>query len=390
MNHGDMERSMQDRLNTALSALSSGSIREYTALARRKQGCILLTLGEPDCATSPEICDRVTEALQNGETHYIENAGSAYLRRAVSDYERERHGLFYAPDEIVMTAGATGALFAALCGILNPGDEVIVPIPAFVLYEQIIRLCRGVFVPLDTSETEFRIDAAALEGRITPRTKAIILNSPNNPTGCVYGEDSLEAVRRAVSDRAIFVISDEVYRELCDTAAYRSIAEFTDLRDRVLVAQSFSKTFAMTGWRLGYLMCDASVRQSLVLIHQYSTVSVPAPFERAAAYALTVDPSPFRQRCAERQAYVLSRLCDMGLPAVSPQGGFYVFADISEFDMTSAEFCTRMIAEAGVAAVPGLCFGSDRHIRISVCASDTDLREGTERMAQFLHSLRGG
>lgn len=137
-------------------------------------------------------------------------------------------------------------------------------------------------------------------------------------------------------------------------------------------------------------MCDASVRQSLVLIHQYSTVSVPAPFERAAAYALTVDPSPFRQRCAERQAYVLSRLCDMGLPAVSPQGGFYVFADISEFDMTSAEFCTRMIAEAGVAAVPGLCFGSDRHIRISVCASDTDLREGTERMAQFLHGLRGG
>ena len=376
-----------EALNTALYRAKRSAIREFSRLAGETPGCMALTLGEPDFDTPRLICDAVFDAFAAHETHYIENNGVAALRERIASYEKEKNGLNYGADEVIVTIGATEALFVALFGILNPGDEVIVPTPAFVLYEEIINLCRAVFVPLDTTDDGFQIDPKKLAERVTPRTKAIILNTPNNPTGCVYNAASLNAVREAVAGKPIFVICDDVYRQLIYTESYHSFAEFRELKEQILVVQSFSKPYAMTGWRVGYLLSDASVRERLALLHQFVVVSAPAPFQRACVAALDYDPSPLRETYRKRRGYVLGRLAEMGLQAQEPQGAFYVFPSIEKYRLSSSEFCMRMIREAGLAATPGFCFGSDKHIRLSYCYSDALLEEGLNRLQRFLKEL---
>ena len=375
-------------LNEAVYGAKRSAIREFSKLAGKTPGCIALTLGEPDFATPQPVCDAVPEALAAGQTHYIDNNGTYALREAVARFEREKNGMDYTPDEVILTAGATEALFVALFGILNPGDEVIVPTPAFVLYEQIIGLCRGVFVPYDTAPDGFQLDADRLRALITRRTKAIVLNSPNNPTGCVYNESSLQAVHDAVQGRGIFVICDDVYRQLNYSGGYHSFAEFRGLRQQILLVQSFSKPYAMTGWRMGYLLSDASVKERLELLHQFMVVSTPAPFQTACIRALGCDVTPMLETYRARRSYVLQRLRDMQLPVCTPDGAFYVFPSIREFGLTSAEFCTRMIREAGLAATPGSCFGAEGYIRLTYCYGNDQLREGLDRLEQFVRALR--
>ena len=376
------------QLNEAVYGAKRSAIREFSKLANRTPGCIALTLGEPDFATPQPVCDAVPEALAAGQTHYIDNNGTYALREAVARFEREKNGMDYTPDEVILTAGATEALFVALFGILNPGDEVIVPTPAFVLYEQIIGLCRGVFVPYDTAPDGFQLDADRLRALITPRTKAIVLNSPNNPTGCVYNESSLQDVHDAVQGRDIFVICDDVYRQLNYSGSYHSFAEFRDLRQQILLVQSFSKPYAMTGWRVGYLLSDASVKERLELLHQFMVVSTPAPFQTACIRALGCDVTPMLETYRARRSYVLQRLRDMQLPVCTPDGAFYVFPSIQEFGLPSAEFCTRMIREAGLAATPGSCFGAEGYIRLTYCYGNEQLREGLDRLERFVRALR--
>ncbi|MCR4817478.1 MAG: aminotransferase class I/II-fold pyridoxal phosphate-dependent enzyme, partial [Fretibacterium sp.] len=217
---------IQDRLNTAIYGAKRSPIREFSKLAAQTPDCVRLTLGEPDFETPEPIRQAVNAALARGETHYIENNGTAELREKIAAFEKKRHGLEYSPNEVIVTVGATEAIFAALFGMLNPGDEVIVPIPAFVLYERIISLCRAVFVPLDTREDDFQIDQKKLTNLLSPRTKAIILNSPNNPTGCILNNKSLNSVREAVQGKDIFVLCDDVYNQLCYMDSYHSFAEF--------------------------------------------------------------------------------------------------------------------------------------------------------------------
>ncbi len=379
---------MRDRLNSALFEARHSAIREFSLLARKTPGCIALTLGEPDVPTEESVCGQLQAALEAGETHYIENNGSPDLRRAIAEFERDKNGMDYSPDEVIVTAGATGALFTALFGILDPGDQVIVPIPAFGLYREIITLCRGEFVPLYTGEDGFQISPERLEAVLTPRTKAIILNSPNNPTGVVYNRESLETVKRAAAKRRIFVICDDVYRQLVYTDSYHSFAEYRGLRDRILVAQSFSKPYAMTGWRMGYLLADKAVKERLELIHQYTVVSTPSLFQRPAVRALKTSAAAFVAACRRRRDVALGRLSEIGLPVTKPEGAFYVFPDISAFGLSSADFCRRMISEAGLAATPGFCFGDDSRIRLSVCAPDEDLREGMRRLGCFIEHLK--
>lgn len=376
------------QLNEAVYGAKRSAIREFSKLANRTPGCIALTLGEPDFATPQPVCDAVPEALAAGQTHYIDNNGTYALREAVARFEREKNGMDYTPDEVILTAGATEALFVALFGILNPGDEVIVPTPAFVLYEQIIGLCRGVFVPYDTAPDGFQLDADRLRALITRRTKAIVLNSPNNPTGCVYNESSLQAVHDAVQGRGIFVICDDVYRQLNYSGGYHSFAEFRGLRQQILLVQSFSKPYAMTGWRMGYLLSDASVKERLELLHQFMVVSTPAPFQTACIRALGCDVTPMLETYRARRSYVLQRLRDMQLPVCTPDGAFYVFPSIQEFGLPSAEFCTRMIREAGLAATPGSCFGAEGYIRLTYCYGNEQLREGLDRLERFVRALR--
>lgn len=379
---------MKNRLNSAVYSARRSAIREFSALAAKTPGCIRLTLGEPEFDTPAPVRAAVGEALDAGETHYIANNGAPALREKIAAFEREKHGLDYAPEEIIVTVGATEALFAALFGILDPGDEVIIPAPAFVLYEEIVKLCRGVPVFLDTAPEDFQIDGEKLRALLSPKTKALILNSPNNPTGCVLSSDSLEAVYDAVKDRDIFVICDDVYRQLVYTGDYHSFSEYRALRDRLLVVQSFSKPYAMTGWRMGYLLADKAVKDRLELVHQYMVTSTPAPFQRAAIRALDWDCAPMRETYRRRRDTVLARLAALGLSTAKPQGAFYVFPSVARFGLCSAEFCTRMIREAGLAAVPGACFGGEGHIRLSYCCGDEMLAEGLNRLEGFIKTLK--
>jgi len=378
---------MQDKLNAALYTAKRSAIREFSKKAAATPDCVRLTLGEPDFATPAPVCEAVGTALSLGETHYIENNGSLALREAIAAFEREHNGMDYVPDEIIVTAGATEALFCALFGVLNPGDEVIIPTPAFVLYEQIVNLCRGVFVPLDTTADGFQISPEKLEALITPRTKAIVLNSPNNPTGCVLNRRSLDAVYRAVKDRDIFVVCDDVYRRLVYDTEYHSFAEYRDLRNRLLVVQSFSKPYAMTGWRMGYLMADRPVKERLELVHQFAVVSSAAPFQQACIEALRYDPAPMLAEYAERRAYVLRRLGEMGLSVHTPEGAFYVFPSVKKYGMSSTAFCERLLNEAHVAITPGSAFGGEGFVRISYCCAMDVLEKGLERLEGFLRSL---
>ena len=381
---------MKDRLNAAVYGIAPSAIREFSRLAAQTPGCVRLTLGESDFDTPGPVCAAVDEALAAGETHYIENAGTARLREKIAAFEREKNGLPYAAEDVIVTLGATQALFTALFSILNPGDEVIVPMPGFVLYERIVGLCRGAFVPLDTSPDGFQIRPERLEALISPRTKAIILNSPNNPTGCVYDKASLEAVRKAVRGREIFVICDDVYRQLCYGAEYHSFAEFQELRAQIIVAQSFSKPYAMTGWRMGYLLADGPIRERLMLVHQFMVTSAPAPFQRACEAALECDPGEMVEEYRRRRDYVLARLREMGLKTATPEGAFYAFPSIEKYGMDSTRFCTRLLREAGVAVTPGVCFGADGYVRISYCCAMDQLREGLDRMARFVRALEEG
>lgn len=378
---------MRDRMNTSVFDLRRSAIREFARLAKETPGCISLTLGEPDFDTPRPVIEQAKLSLDNHETHYIENNGLRELRESIAAYETKAHGFTCDQSQVIVTAGATEALFTALMGIINPGDEVIIPTPAFVLYEEIIKLCRGIPVHLDTSKSSFQICGKQLEGLITDRTKAIVLNTPNNPTGTILNSESLEAVHQAALKNDLFVICDDVYRQLIYTDGYHSFTEFTDVRDRTILVQSFSKPYAMTGWRMGYLIADAQIKERLELIHQFSVVSTPAPFQKAAITALDFDPVELKETYARRRAYMLKRLNDMGLDVPEPQGAFYMFPSIARFGMDSATFCRRMISEAGLAATPGFCFGSDDHIRLTYCYSDSQLKEGLDRLEKFIGML---
>ena len=378
---------MLNRLNAAVYDVKRSAIREFSRMAKETPGCIGLTLGEPDFDTPISVREAAKLALDCGDTHYIDNTGTLELRTAIADFEREKNGMDYSPDEVIVTVGATEALFTALFGILNPGDEVIVPTPAFGLYESIIALCRGTFVALPTENNAFQISREMIESAITPRTKAIILNSPNNPTGIVYTPETLRNIHDAVADKEIFVLCDDVYRQLVYADEYHSFAEFRDLRQQIMVIQSFSKPYAMTGWRVGYLLCDLPVKKELEKVHQFSVVSAASTSQRACVEALKNDPAPMRETYRRRRDFALKRLSEMGLDVCKPEGAFYLFPSIEKFGMDSADFCTRMIHEAGLAATPGFCFGSDRHIRLTYCYSDEELAEGLNRLERFIRSL---
>ncbi|MBP5756147.1 MAG: pyridoxal phosphate-dependent aminotransferase [Spirochaetales bacterium] len=375
---------MKEKLNSAVYGLKKSAIREFSRLAKETPGCIALTLGEPDFDTPSPIRLAAEQSLENHETHYIENSGLYLLRERIAHFEKEKHGFDCKAEQVIVTSGATEALFVALYGVLNPGDEVIIPTPAFVLYEEIVKLARGVTRHLDTSKDGFQITEKALRDLVTDKTKAIVLNSPNNPTGTILNEKSLKAVHDIAKEKDIFVICDDVYRELVYTDNYHSFCEFDDLKDRTFLVQSFSKPYAMTGWRMGYLISPPEIISSLALVHQFVVVSTASPFQKAAITALDFDPVELKKTYAKRRAYMLGRLKNMGLDLPEPQGAFYMFPSIRRFGLDSATFCTRMIKEAGLAATPGFCFGSDDHIRLTYCYSDEHLKEGLNRLEKFL------
>ena len=372
-------------LNSNLTPLKRSAIRTYTELARSTPGCAMLTIGEPDSDTPECVKSAAWDALQGGQTHYAPNQGTAELRQAIAAFETER-GNPTVPEEVLVTVGSTQALFTALLGILNPGEEVIVPVPAFSLYETIIAIAGAKMVPLDVSKAGFQIQAEALRACITPKTKAIILNSPNNPTGVILNAHSVEAVRQAVQGKPIFVVSDNVYNML-SYAPCPDLSLCGELKEQMLLCQSFSKPYAMTGWRLGYLVCPKYVMERLLLLSAGIIAAVPTFVQSAGLAALREDVAPMRDTYRRRRDFVLRRLTEMGLSYPTPEGAFYVFPDIRKYGMTSDVFCTRLIREGRLAAVPGSCFGVDGYIRLSYCYGDDALKTGMDRLEAFLHTI---
>ena len=373
-------------LNQNLSTLKRSAIRVYTNLARETPDCAMLTIGEPDFDTPEAIKAAAVAALSANQTHYAPNQGTPALRKAIADFENAR-GNVTAPEQVLVTIGACHALFTALLGILNPGEEVIVPTPGFGLYETIATIAGAKTVPLDVTKTGFQIDADALNAAITPKTKAIILNSPCNPTGVVFSRESLANVKRAVLGKPIFVIADNVYNQLCYVNSCPDLSLDPELKDQLILCQSFSKPYAMTGWRVGYLTCPDYVMDRLLLLSAAEITAVPTFLQDAAVTALETDPAPMREVYRKRRDYVCARLRDMGLEFPEPEGAFYVFPSIEKFGMDSAAFCTRMIQEGKVAAVPGSCFGAEGYIRLSYCYSDQELKKGLDRMEAFLKNI---
>ena len=374
-------------LNHNLDKLKRSQIRLFTELARQTPDCAMLTIGEPDFDTPEEIKAAAVAALQAGQTHYAPNQGTARLRRAISQFETRR-GNPTDENQVLVTVGACQALYTALMGILNPGDEVIVPMPAFVLYESIITLAGAKLIPLDLKESNFQMEEAALKAAITPKTKAIILTSPNNPTGVILNKESLDIVKRNVLGKPIFVIADGVYNQLT-YAPCPDLNLDEEMKDQLILCQSFSKPYAMTGWRVGYLIAPKYVAQKLLLLSAATVTAVPTFIQEAAVTALETDPKPMVDTYKKRRDYVCTRLKEMGLPFPEPEGAFYVFPDISQFGLGSEEFCRKMITQAKVAAVPGSCFGTEGHIRISYCYCDEELKKGLDRMAGFIAQLKG-
>ena len=375
-------------MNGAVERLRLSGIRHFTALARETPGCVLLTLGEPEFDTPEPVKEQVLLSLSRNETHYPPNNGQPYLLEALSAAAAKR-GLHYRPEEIIVTCGATEALFSALTALLNPGDEVIIPTPAFGLYESITCLCRGNYVPLDVSGSHFQITGPALSKAVTARTKAIVLTSPNNPTGCVYTSETLALVAEIAKQTGIYVICDEVYRQLAYVDRELSFAVLHPaLREQTIVVDSFSKPYAMTGWRLGWLMADEPVKAQIQKVHQYAVSCAAAFTQRACVAALSEDISEMRERYRRRRDLVYGRLVEMGMEVAKPEGAFYIFPSIQQYGLDSETFCTRLIGESGLGLVPGVCFGAEGYVRLSYCYSEAELREGLDRLERFLKTLR--
>ena len=371
-------------LNSNLSTLQRSGIRQFTNLAKTVPDCVMLTIGEPDFSTPEEIKAAALTSLFQNRTHYAPNQGVEELRREIAVYECFR-GMLCKPEQVLITAGATGALFTALLGILNPGEEVIIPTPAFSLYETITTIAGGKAVALNTKADDFQITAEALARVISLKTKAIILNSPNNPTGTVLSAESLAAVKQAVMGKPIFVICDNVYSRL--SAPCPDLSTDEELKDQLFLCQSFSKPFAMTGWRVGYLIGPEDVMARLLLLHAAEVASIPTFLQDACIAALSTSPREMADIYAKRREFVCHRLTEMGLTFPKPEGAFYVFPDISRFGLSGEDFCKRMIREAKVAAVPGSCFGCEGHIRLSYACSDADLKKGLDRLEAFIRTL---
>lgn len=379
-------------MNKTVQELKPSGIRRFFDIAAEMENVISLTIGEPDFSTPWHIRQAGIKTLEDGKTWYSANAGMIRLREAIAAYCERHFSLSYDPkDEIIVTVGGSEAIDLSLRVLLQAGDEVLVPEPSFVCYAPLATLTGATAVPVVTTEKDsFRLTADALRAAITPRTKALIFPFPNNPTGGVMRREDLEAVAAVLRDTDIVVISDEIYGELTygDTP-HVSIAAIDGMKERTVRISGFSKAFAMTGWRLGYVCGPQPIMKQMLKLHQYALMCAPTTAQYAAIEAMEngdEDVVTMRNEYDMRRRYILQRLRDMGLPCFEPEGAFYVFPCIAKTGMTSEEFCTRLLKEKHVAVIPGTAFGDcgEGFVRISYCYSLKHITMAMDTMQAFL------
>ena len=386
---------MRDFICDKIKKIKPSGIRRLFDIASEIPDVISLGVGEPDFDTPWHVREEGIYALQKGRTFYTSNAGLPELREEICKNIKKKYGLDYdSKNEVVVTIGGSEAIDIALRALTNPGDEVICPEPCFVSYQPCIVLSDGVPVPIElTAETEFRLTPDKLEAAITKKTKALLMSFPSNPTGAIMERNDLEKIAEIIIRHDLIVISDEIYSELSYKNHHVSIANIPGMKERTILINGFSKAYAMTGWRLGYAMAPAHIMEYMLKIHQFTIMSAPTISQYAAVAALRngeSDIEMMRESYDQRRRYLMEAFKKMGLPCFEPFGAFYVFPDISEFGMTSEEFCTALLTAENVAAVPGSAFGEcgDGHVRISYAYSVDTLKEAIKRIARFIETLR--
>ena len=387
MNHENL-------LNPVAAGIPPSGIRKFFDILDEMEDVISLTVGEPDFVTPWGIRAESIRSLEHGHTHYTSNSGLLELRRQIAAYQKRRFGLSYDPEkEILVTVGGSEAIDLAFRALLRPGDEVVVHEPCFVCYAPLVRLAGGEPVIVETkAEDEFRLTAAELEKAITPKTNAVVLSFPNNPTGAVMEREHLEAIAELLRDKNIYVVSDEIYAEMNYTGRrHVSIASLPDMRERTLVVSGFSKAFAMTGWRLGYIMAPADVMDVMKKIHQYALMCSPTASQYGAVEALRgceADMMSMVREYDRRRRLILKGLRDLGLPCFEARGAFYVFPDIRRFGMSSEDFCSDLLMKERVAMVPGTAFGDcgEGFVRVSYAYSIKNITEALRRLERYISS----
>lgn len=356
---------------------------------------ISFTAGEPDCRTPEYICNAAKDALDRGFTKYTPSSGTEKLRKRIAEKLLTENGLSYDFKEIIVSNGAKHSLFNALYALLNDGDEVIIPSPYWLTYPELVKMCGGKPVFVETkAENGFRMTASELQNAITPNTKALILNSPNNPTGAVYSKAELQAIANVLEENEVFCISDEIYEKLCYVEKPVSIATLSDkMKDLTIVINGLSKSYAMTGWRVGYLAAKREIADVIDCVQSHMTSNVNSIAQEASyvAFGKTDDVERLAKVYERRRDYMLSRLSKMkGVTPIKPDGAFYMFVNVGKLYndriKSSYDFCHELL-EYKVAAIPGAPFGNDDYIRLSFAVSDEDIEKGFDRIEQMVNEL---
>ena len=381
-------------ISQKIQNIKPSGIRKFFDILEEMTDAISLGIGEPDFVTPWHIRDAGIYSLERGHTKYTSNAGMLELRREIANYLRRRFDLEYDyTNQILVTVGGSEAIDLALRVLVNPGDEVIIPVPSFVCYGPLTEMAGGVPVYVElTAENGFRLTPEQLKAAITPRTKALVLPFPSNPTGGIMERRDLEAIAQVLEDNDIMVISDEIYAELTYGQRHVSPANLTQLYDRTVVVNGFSKSYAMTGWRMGYVCAPQPVVAAMTKLHQFGIMSAPTTSQYAAIEAMRngdVDIEKMRDEYDGRR-YLVEGLRRIGLPCFEPKGAFYVFPDIRGTGLTSDEFCERFLMEEKVAVISGSAFGpgGEGFIRCCYATSMKDIAEALTRMDNFLTNLR--
>jgi aminotransferase len=382
---------MKSYISKTVEQLKPSGIRRFFDLAASMEGVISLGVGEPDFVTPWSVCEASILSLERGYTSYTANAGLMELRKEIVHYLTSHfHVTYEAQSEVIVTVGASQALDIAMRAILDPGDEVIIAEPSFVSYAPLVSLAGGHPVAVETSiNTQFKLQAKELESAIGPKTKALLLCSPNNPTGSVLNQNELEEIARIIQKYDLLVIADEIYAELTYDEPYCSIASLEGMRERTILVSGFSKGFAMTGWRLGYVCAPEELAQAMLKIHQYVMMCAPTMAQYGAIEALQNgrgDVENMRKSYRRRRNYMVKSLNEIGLDCHMPGGAFYVFPSVTHTGMTSEEFAEQLLIQERVAVVPGSVFGKggEGHIRCSYASSMEALQEAIFRMKRFV------
>ncbi|MFC4769867.1 aminotransferase class I/II-fold pyridoxal phosphate-dependent enzyme [Effusibacillus consociatus] len=384
---------LYDRLSPVVKSIPPSGIRRFFDLANQMEDVISLGVGEPDFVTPWHVREACFYSLERGFTTYTSNKGLPELRSAIADY---LHGfnLNYHPEEVVVTVGGSEAIDIALRTLLVPGDEVLIPEPAYVSYNPCTILAGGTPVGVPTyAEDEFRLTADSLRAKITPRSKVLILCYPSNPTGAIMSETDLKAIAEVVIEHDLFVLSDEIYAELTYEGTHCSIASLPGMKERTVLISGMSKAFAMTGWRIGYAVAPQEILNVMLKIHQYTILCAPIMGQMAALEALRngrAEKEKMVERYNQRRRLIVKGFREMGLACHEPKGAFYAFPDIRSTGLTSEEFAEGLLNHSRVAVVPGNVFGDggEGFVRCSYATSVEQIQKALERIDDFLQTLR--